>query len=116
MTLTQVFIATILWAIIITITYVVSDWKSIKETYNMWVDKEYWTNYNITFTVSWAIRASIIIPGLIFGIQIWWFYFFSLATSIALIWASSKKKLPTIIAFSSLWVWLSLMVLVQHLF
>jgi hypothetical protein len=63
----------------------------MKECYGMWFTKEYWTNYNRVEFASWAAKACIIIPGLIFGIQIWWLYFFTLASSIALIWASEKN-------------------------
>jgi hypothetical protein len=41
-------------------------------------------------------------------------YVFSLATSIALVWASEKKLLPTLVGFNTMWIWLSLMVLAQH--
>ena len=58
---------------------------------------------------------SLIIPGLIFGVQIWQLYFFSLLTSAMLIWASYKKLLPTLVGFNTLWIWLSMMVLAQHL-
>ena len=87
----------------------------IKECYGMWFTKEYWTNYNIVEFASWAAKAVIIIPGLIFGIQIWWLYFFTLATSVTLIWASEKKLLPTLVGFNTIWVWISCMVLAQHL-
>jgi hypothetical protein len=39
-----------------------------------------------------------------------------LATSLALIWASNKKLLPTLVGFNTLWAWISLMVLSSHLF
>ena len=80
----------------------------------MWFSKEYWTDYNTVEFVSWVAKAIIIVPGLIFGIQIWWLYFLTLATSLSLIWASNKKLLPTLVGFNTLWVWISLMVLVKH--
>jgi hypothetical protein len=52
---------------------------------------------------------------LIFGISIWWLYFFTLATSLTLIWASEKKLLPTLVGFNTIWAWISCMVLAQHL-
>jgi hypothetical protein len=81
----------------------------------MWFNKNYWTNYNLIEAVAWIAKAAIIIPGLIFGIEIWELYFISLFTSMLLIWASYKKLLPTLVAFNTLWIWLSMMVLVQHL-
>ena len=87
----------------------------IKECYGMWFTKTYWTDYNTVEFASWAAKACIIIPGLIFGISIWWLYFFTLATSLTLIWASNKKALPTLVGFNTIWVWISCMVLAQHL-
>jgi hypothetical protein len=87
----------------------------MKECYGMWLTKEYWTDYNTVEFASWAAKACIIIPGLIFGIQIWWLYFFTLATSLTLIWASEKKLLPTLVGFNTIWAWISCMVLAQHL-
>ena len=114
MTITQVLAATGLWAILIGIAYTHSNWKNIRNCYGMWFTKEYWTNYNVVEFASWLAKAIIIIPGLIFGIQIWWLYLFTLFTSLTLIWASNKKMLPTLVGFNTMWVWLSLMVLSQH--
>lgn len=116
MTLIQIVIGTIAFLILVGITYHHTTWTSIKQCYGMWFRREYWTNYNTVEFVSWAAKAIIIIPGLIFGIQIWWLYFLTLATSLALIWASNKKLLPTLVGFNTLWAWISCMVLAQHLF
>jgi len=115
MTGQQILIAIIAWAIFIVIVYAHSGWKNIKDCYSMWFTRDYWSDYNIVEFVSWVAKAIIIIPGLIFGIQIWWLYFLTLATSITLIWASNKKLLPTLVGFNTLWVWISCMVLAQHL-
>jgi hypothetical protein len=112
----QIIIATVIWAILTGITYFHSGWDKIKECYGMWIKKEYWTNYNTVEFVSWLAKAIIIIPGLIFGIQLWWLYFLTLSTSLGLIWASNKKFLPTLVGFNTIWVWISCMVLVRHLF
>jgi hypothetical protein len=115
MTLTQVLLACAAWAILTVIVYSNTGWDKIKECYGMWFTKEYWTDYNTVEFVSWVAKAIIIIPGLIFGIQLWWLYFLTLATSLTLIWASNKKFLPTLVGFNTMWAWLSLMVLAQHL-
>lgn len=115
MTENQVYIATIVWVLCILVAYTHAGWSNIKECYGMWFTKEYWTDYNIVEFVSWVAKAIIIIPGLIFGIQIWQLYFLTLATSLTLIWASNKKFLPTLVGFNTMWAWLSLMVLAQHL-
>jgi hypothetical protein len=115
MTQQQIIIATIIWFISIAITYSHSGFNNIKNCYKMWFTREYWTNYNIVEFASWLAKAIIIVPGLIFNIQIWWLYFFTLATSLTLIWASNKKLLPTLVGFNTIWVWISCMVLAQNL-
>ena len=115
MTLLQALIATSVWAILIGIVYTHVKWNEITRVYKMWFTKEYWTDYNTVEALSWLAKAIIIVPGLIFGISIWWLYFLTLVTSITLIWASNKKLLPTLVAFNTLWAWISCMVLAQHL-
>ena len=100
---------------LVSVVYTHTGWDSIKKCYGMWFTKEYWTNYNIVEFISWLAKAIIIVPGLIFGIQIWWLYFLTLLTSLSLIWASNKKLLPTLVGFNTLWAWISVMVLVRSL-
>jgi hypothetical protein len=115
MSITQIVIATSVWAILIGIAYTHSNWDKIRDCYGMWFTKEYWTDYNRVEFASWLAKAIIIVPGLIFGISIWWLYFLTLGTSLTLIWASNKKLLPTLVGFNTLWAWISCMVLAQHL-
>jgi hypothetical protein len=115
MSLTQIVFAVVSWIVLISIVYTFTGWSKIKDCYTMWFRREYWTNYNIVEAASWLAKAVIIIPGLIFGIQLWWLYFFTLITSLTLIWASNKKLLPTLVGFNTMWVWLSLMVIAQHI-
>lgn len=115
MTLEQIIVATAVWAVFISIAYTHSNWSKIKSCYGMWFTREYWTDYNRVEFASWLAKAVIIVPGLIFGVQIWWLYFLTLATSLTLIWASNKKLLPTLVGFNTLWAWISCMVLAQHL-
>jgi hypothetical protein len=115
MTLEQIIWATTVWAVIIAVLYKHITLGKIKECYGMWFTREYWTDYNIVEFVSWVAKAVIIIPGLIFGIQIWELYYLTLITSGTLIWASNRKLLPTLVGFNTMWLWLSCMVLAQHL-
>jgi hypothetical protein len=115
MTIEQILVAIIVWATLIGMSYAHIGWGKIKECYGMWLTKEYWTDYNTVEFISWLAKAIIIVPGLIFGIQIWQLYFLTLATSLTLIWASNKKFLPTLVGFNTLWVWISIMVLTKHL-
>lgn len=116
MTITQILLANLFFVIFIGIVYTHSKWDKIKSCYGMWLTKEYWTDYNKVEFFSWAAKAVIIVPGLIFGISLWWLYFLTLATSLSLIWASNKKLLPTLVGFNTIWAWISCMVLAQHLF
>ena len=115
MTTQQILFATGTWIVLILIVYKHITFTKIKECYGMWFTKEYWTDYNTVEFVSWVAKAIIIVPGLIFHIQIWWLYFLTLFTSLTLIWASNKKLLPTLVGFNTMWAWLSCMVLAQHL-
>lgn len=112
----QVVAACGVYAVLIVIVYNHTGFDKIRSCYGMWFTREYWTNYNTVEFISWFAKAIIIIPGLIFGIQIWQLYILTLGTSLALIWASNKKLLPTLVGFNTVWAWISCMVLAQHLF
>ena len=111
----QLTCAVIAWLILTAIVYYHTGFTKVKECYGMWFTKEYWTNYNTVEFISWLAKAIIIVPGLIFGIQLWWLYILTLVTSLSLIWASNKKFLPTLVGFNTLWVWISCMVIAQHI-
>jgi hypothetical protein len=116
MTPEQIILATLVAVVLVGFVYWKTGLQKVKDCYNLWFTKEYWTNYNTVEFASWTTKAIIIVPGLIFGLQVWWLFFFTLITSLLLIWASNKKILPTLVGFNTLWVWISCMVLVQHLF
>ena len=110
-----ILIGTIIWLIAIAIVYKITGWKKIVDCYKMWLTRSYWTDYNIIEAISWTAKAIIIVPGLIFGFQIWQLYFVALVTSATLIWASNKKLLPTLVAFNTLWIWLAAVVIVKNI-
>jgi hypothetical protein len=115
MTLSQIIAANLAALVLLYLVYHRITWAKIRECYGMWFTREYWTDYNTVEFLSWTAKAMIIVPGLIFGLQIWWLYFFTLVTSLTLIWASEKKLLPTLVGFNTIWAWISCMVLAQHL-
>jgi len=115
MTLTQLLVANLAALTLLYLVYRRITFAKIRNCYGMWFTREYWTDYNTVEFLSWAAKAMIIVPGLIFGISIWWLYFFTLVTSLTLIWASEKKLLPTLVGFNTIWAWISCMVLAQHL-
>ena len=115
MTLEQILWAQAAFVVLITVVYTHSNWRKIRDCYGMWFTRAYWTDYNIVEFASWAAKAVIIVPGLIFGISIWWLFFLTLFTSLTLIWASNRKLLPTLVGFNTIWAWISCMVLAQNL-
>lgn len=112
---TQILSATLAAFVIVTIVYSHITFQEIQRCYSMWFTGEYWTVYNIVDAVAWLAKAIIIIPGLIFGVQVWQLYWIALATSVALIWASYRRVSPTVVGFNTVWCWISCMVLAQHL-
>lgn len=75
--------------------------------------REYWTVPNTVEFFAFVVKGVIIIPGLLFGIEIWWLYVFALASSLGLIWSSTAKTLPTLIWFNILWSVLATVYLVR---
>jgi hypothetical protein len=106
------------WLLIFTIyiftLYKITGLENIKDRYKMFLKKEYWINYNVIEFASWMAKAIIIIPGLLFGIQLWYMHYITLITSSLLIWASMKKSLPTLILFNTIWIGISLTILIRH--
>lgn len=76
--------------------------------------KSYWNLPNTVEFIAFMTKAAIIIPGLLFGVQIWWLYIIALVTSISLVWSSTVKTLPTIIWFNIIWSGLALAAIVKH--
>jgi hypothetical protein len=76
--------------------------------------KKYWNKINIIEFFAFNIKLLIIFPGLLFGIQFWWFYIFALLSSLILILTSTVKTLPTIIYFNIGWSILSIFAILKH--
>ena len=106
----------ITYILFITILFYIVGYKKIWDRIRMFSDKTYWTDYNIIEFAAWIAKAIIIVPGLIFGIELWYFHFLTLTTSSLLIWASMKKSLPTLIIFNTIWIIISLTIIVRNIF
>jgi hypothetical protein len=106
----------IIFIIYISLLYSIIGLSKIIDRYKMYLSKEYWTDYNTIELCSWMAKAIIIVPGLIFGIELWYMHFLTLATSSALIWASMRKSLPTLILFNTIWICISLTIIIKHLY
>lgn len=98
----------------ITMLYGIVGFKNVFGRYRMFFSKKYWANYNLIEFLSWMAKAIIIIPGLIFGYEVWWAHWITLTTSSLLIWASMKKSLPTLILFNTIWIGISLTILIRY--
>jgi hypothetical protein len=86
------------------------EWAVALETM---LHKKYWTKENTVEFFAFVAKAVIIIPGLLFNIQFWWLYIFALASSIALIWSSTVKTIPTLIWFNILWSFLAIFAIIK---
>lgn len=64
---------------------------------------DYWNRANTVEFFAFTTKLLIIFPGLLLGKQWWWLYIFALVSSIALVWSSTIKTLPTIILFNIGW-------------
>jgi hypothetical protein len=76
--------------------------------------KEYWNKPNTVEFFAFMTKIAIIFPGLLFGKQFWWLYIFALVSSLALIWSSTVKTLPTIIWFNILWSLLAISAIIKY--
>jgi hypothetical protein len=105
----------IIFVIYLSLLYFAIGYDKILNRYQMYFNKKYWIDYNTIEFCSWMAKAIIIVPGLIFGIELWYMHFLTLATSSALIWASMRKSLPTLILFNTIWICISLTIIIKHL-
>ena len=76
--------------------------------------RDYWTRPNTVEAWGFATKIVIIFPGLLLGKQFWWLYLFAIASSLALIWSSTEKTLPTIILFNVAWTVLAGLSILKH--
>ncbi len=76
--------------------------------------KKYWNRANTVEFFAFMTKLSIIFPGLILGKQFWWLYIFALVSSLALIWSSTIKTLPTIIIFNIGWTILAATAIIKY--
>lgn len=105
----------LVFMVYLSVLYAVIGYRLLYERYTMFLFGNYWTDYNTIEFISWIAKAIIIIPGLVFGIELWYMHFVTLVTSSALIWASMRKRLPTLILFNTIWICISLTIILKHI-
>jgi len=76
--------------------------------------RKYWNKANTVEFFAFVVKGTIIIPGLLFDVSIWWLYIFALVSSLALIWSSTVKTIPTLIWFNILWSLLAIAFIAKH--
>ena len=111
----ETYIAAALFLVITTLVYARVGFVNIANSYRMWFEEGYWVNYNIVEALAWLAKAAVILPGLIWQKEIWELHLVTLLTSALLIWVSERKLLPTMVAFNTLWIGLSSVVIVRNL-
>ena len=75
---------------------------------------DYWNRANTVEFFAFSSKLLIIFPGLLLEKQWWWLYIFALLSSIALIWSSTIKTLPTIILFNICWSILAITAIIKY--
>ena len=88
--------------------------KKITDSVKTMSSRSYWNKVNSVEAWGFATKIAIIFPGLLFDAQIWWLYIFAIASSLSLIWTSTRKTLPTIILFNVAWVVLASLSIIKH--
>lgn len=111
----ETYIAAALFLVITTLVYARVGFVNIANSYRMWFEDGYWVNYNVVEALAWLAKAAVILPGLIWHKEIWELHIITLLTSALLIWVSERKLLPTMVAFNTLWIGLSSVVIVRNL-
>jgi len=76
--------------------------------------RKYWTKANTVEFFAFVVKGTIIIPGLLFDVSVWWLYIFALVSSLALIWSSTVKTIPTLIWFNILWSALAITYILRY--
>lgn len=109
----EVLVALCLFLVITLLVYARIGFSKIVSSYGMWFEPGYWVNYNIVEALAWVAKAAVILPGLIWQKEIWQLII-TLVTSALLIWVSERKLLPTMVAFNTLWIGLSSIVVVRN--
>ena len=110
----EVYVALCLFLVITLLVYARIGFSKIVSSYGMWFEPGYWVNYNIVEALAWVAKAAVILPGLIWQKEIWQLHIITLVTSALLIWVSKRKLLPTMVAFNTLWIGLSSIVVVRN--
>ena len=112
--MTEIGLSLFLFVALTTLVYAHVGFGNILQSYRMWFEEGYWVNYNVVEAIAWIAKAAVIIPGLVWQREIWQLHIVTLLTSALLIWVSERKLLPTMVAFNTLWIGLSSVVIARN--
>lgn len=112
--MTDIGLSLFLFVALTTLVYAHVGFGNILKSYRMWFEDGYWVNYNVVEAIAWIAKAAVIIPGLVWQREIWQLHIVTLLTSALLIWVSERKLLPTMVAFNTLWIGLSSVVIARN--
>ena len=111
----QIIISLIIFLSITALVYSRVGFANISNSYSLLFKEGYWVNYNVVEAIAWIAKAAVILPGLVWQKEIWQLHLVTLLTSALLIWVSERKLLPTMVAFNTLWIGLSTVVIVRNI-
>ena len=111
----EIFASLLMFLVITGLVYFHVGLTNIRNSYGLWFKQGYWVNYNVVEAAAWLAKAAVILPGLVWQKEVWQLHIITLLTSALLIWVSERKLLPTMVAFNTLWIGLSSVVIVRNL-
>ncbi|NBR79571.1 MAG: hypothetical protein EBT71_05980 [Alphaproteobacteria bacterium] len=111
----EIFASLLMFLVITGLVYFHVGLTNIRNSYGLWFKQGYWVNYNVVEAAAWLAKAAVILPGLVWQKEVWQLHIITLLTSALLIWVSERKLLPTMVAFNTLWIGLSSVVIIRNI-
>ena len=111
----EIFASLLMFLVITSLVYFHVGLTNIRNSYGLWFKQGYWVNYNVVEAAAWLAKAAVILPGLVWQKEVWQLHIITLLTSALLIWVSERKLLPTMVAFNTLWIGLSSVVIIRNI-
>ena len=111
----EIFASLLMFLVITGLVYFHVGLTNIRNSYGLWFKQGYWVNYNVVEAAAWLAKAAVILPGLVWQKEVWQLHIITLLTTALLIWVSERKLLPTMVAFNTLWIGLSSVVIIRNI-
>ena len=111
----EIFASLLMFLVITGLVYFHVGLTNIRNSYGLWFKQGYWVNYNVVEAAAWLAKAAVILPGLVWQKEVWQLHIITLLTSALLIWVSERKLLPTMVAFNTLWIGMSSVLIIRNI-